>query len=158
MNETEMKAGSNGTKPGLNGFEPWFNLSKFALPGVFRELAEQGVARTQEGCEKIKAASEEIAEALRDSYSNNARTATDYGLKVIEISNANSVSAIDFFADLMGSKSVADVVTLSAAQARKALDAASSQNKELWGLAQKLAAETGEPIRKRVVKVLSNTN
>jgi hypothetical protein len=45
---------------------------------------------------------------------------------------------------------------LSAAQAHKAFDTASAQNKELWELAQKLA--TGEPIRKHVAKVLHQTN
>jgi hypothetical protein len=92
--------------------------------------------------------------ALRETYSSNARSATDYGLKVIEISNANTTSAIEFFAHLLGSKSVTDVFTLSAAQARKAFDTTSAQNKDLWELAQKLATETGEPIRKHVVKVL----
>jgi len=152
-----MKAGPNGMKSGLNGMnglEPLLEFSKIALPGAFRELAEQGVARTQEGCGKIKAASEEMAEALRESYSSNARSATDYGLKVIEISNANSTSAIDFVAHLLGSKSLTDVFTLSAAQARKTFDTASAQNKELWELAQKLATETGEPIRRRIASVL----
>ena len=54
----------------------------------------------------------------------------DYGLKVLEISNANAASAIDFFVSLMGSKSVSDVFTLSASQARKTFDDASGQNKE----------------------------
>ena len=89
---------------------------------------------------------------------SNGRSATDYGLKVIEISNANTASAIDFFALLLGSRSVTDVFTLSAAQARKAFDTTSAQNKDLWELAQKLATETGEPIRKRVVKVLHQGN
>jgi phasin len=131
---------------------------KVAFPGVFGELAEQGVARAQEGCEKIKGASEGMTEALRESYSNSARSVTDYGLKVIEISSANTASAIDFFAHLLGSKSVTDVVTLSAAQARKGFDAASAQNKELWELTQKLARETGEPVRKRVAKVLQQAS
>ena len=137
---------------------PSFGFPKFALPGVLGELSEQGVARAREGCEKIKAASEEMAEALRETYSSNARSATDYGLKVIEISNANTASAIDFFAHLLGSKSATDVFTLSAAQARKAFDTTSAQNKDLWELAQKLATETGEPIRKHVVKVLDQGN
>src|ERR1700731_1444780 len=111
---------------------PLFGFPRIAVPGVFGELAEQGVARAQEGCEKIKAASEEMAEALRESYSNNARSATDYGLKVIETSNANAASAIDFFAHLLGGKSVTDVFTLSVAQARKTFDTASAENKELW--------------------------
>ena len=95
-----------------------------------------------------------MAEALRETYSSNARGATDYGLKVLEISKDNAASAIDFFSHLLGSKSVTDVLTLSATQARKVFDTASAQNKELWVLAQKLATETGEPIRKRVTKAL----
>jgi phasin len=151
MNESEVKAGLNGT----NGFGmPLFGFPKIALHGVIGELAEQGVVRAQQGCEKIKVASEEMAEALRETYSSNARSATDYGLKVFEISNANTASAIDFFTHLLGSKSATDVFTLTVEQARKTFDTASAQNKELWGLAEKLATETGEPIKKHFAKVL----
>src|ERR1700692_1369581 len=143
MREGEVKAGLNGK----NGFAmPLFGFPRIAL---FGELSEQGVARAQQCCEKVKAASEEMAVALRETYSINARSATDYGLKVIEISNANTASAIDFFAHLLGSKSVTDAVRLSATQARKAFDTASAQNNDLWALAQKHAAETGEPVRKQ---------
>jgi phasin len=151
VSESEVKVTPNGTN--VFGM-PLLDFSKIALPGVSGELAEQGLARAREGCEKIKAASAEMTEALRETYSSNARGATDYGLKVFEISNANATSALDFFTHLLGSKSATDVVTLSAAQARKAFDTATDQNKELWTLAQKLATETGEPIRKHVTKVL----
>jgi phasin len=148
VSEAEVKAGLNGT----NGFAmPLFGLPKIALSGLFGELSEKGV-------EKIKAASEEMAEALRETYSSNARSTTDYGLKVIEISNANTASAIDFFAHLLGSKSVTDAFSLSATQAQKVFDTASAQSKDLWELTQRLAAETGEPIRKRVAKVLHQGN
>ncbi|MDA9503501.1 hypothetical protein XI09_01335 [Bradyrhizobium sp. CCBAU 11386] len=136
---------------------PLLDFSKIALPGVSGELAEQGLARAREGYAKVKAASEEMTEALRESYSGNARCATDYGLKVFEISNANAASALDFFVHLFGSKSPTDVFALSEAQARKAFNTASDQNKELWALAQKLATETGEPIRKHLTKVLHPT-
>ena len=155
MSESEMKLMPNGAN--VSGI-PWLDFSKVALPGVGRELVEQGLARAREGSEKIKAASEEMTEALRETYSSNARCTTDYGLKVFEISNANAASALDFFIHLFGSKSATDVYTLSAAQARKAFDTASDQNKELWVLAQKLAAETGEPIRKHFTKVLHQAN
>jgi phasin len=151
VSESETKLTSNGT----NAFGmPWLDFSKVALPGVGRELAEQGLARAREGCEKIKAASVDMAEALRETYSGNARSATDYGLKVIEISNFNTASAIDFFVQLLGSKSAADVVTLSAEQARKTYDSASAQSKDLWELTQKLATATGEPLKKHIAKVL----
>jgi phasin len=154
VSEDEVRAGLNGT----NGFSMPFGLPKIALPGMFGELSEQGIARAKESCEKAKAASEEMAEAWRETYSSNARRATDYGLKLIEISNANTASAIDFLSQLLGSKSATDVFTLSATQARKAFDTASAQNKDLWELAQKLATETGEPIRKHVAKALHQGN
>ena len=139
-----MKATPNGTN--VLGM-PLLDISKIASPGAIGELAREGYA-------KIKVTSEEMTEALRETYSSNARAATDYGLKVIEISNANTASALDFFVHLFGSKSPTDVVALSAAQARKAFDTASDQNKELWALTQKLATETGEPIRKHFSNVL----
>jgi len=143
VSEGDMKAGPNGTS-GLG--MPWFELSKNA----FGEMAERGVARAQERCEKIKALLEEIAETLSEAYASNARGATDYGLKLIEISKANTASAMDFVSQLMDLRSAADVYSLSAAEARKAFGTAAAQNRELLELAQRLARETGEPIRKHV--------
>jgi phasin len=152
VNENEVKVEVNGT----NGFGmPLFGFPRMAL---FGELAEKGIARAQDGCEKIKAASGEMVEVLRETYSSNAKSANDFGLKVIEISSANTASAIDFFNHLLGTKSVTDVLALSTAQAHKAFDIASAQNKELWELGQRLATETGEPIRKHVSKALYRAN
>jgi phasin len=151
VSDTQVKVNVNETASvnGTNGF---------ALPGVFGALREQGVARAQEGFEKIKAASEQMTEALRETYSANAESATSYGLKVIEISNANTAATLDFFAQLLGSKSPTDAFALSAAQARKTFDATSVQNKELWDLAQKLATEAGEPVRKHVGKIFQKAS
>ena len=139
------------------GFDmPLFELSKMAVPGLFRGIAEQNVVRARENCEKMRAASGEMAHVLRETYSTNAKGAADYGVKVIEISGVNTTSAFDFFTNLMGTKSLSEIMTLSAAQARKNFDVASAQNKELWDLAQKAAIETAEPIKKSVAKVLQN--
>jgi phasin len=148
-----MKATANGTKANGNNLfgMPLPDFSKMALPGIAG--SEQVLARTREGFEKIKAASEEMTETLCQTYSGNARSATDYGLKVFELSSANAASTLDFMIHLCGSKSATDVVALSAEQTRKAFVAASDQNRELWALAQKLATETGEPIRKHFNKV-----
>lgn len=135
VSESQVKANLNGTTS-ANG------AKGFALPSVFGALAEQGVARAQE-----------MAEALRETYSANAESATSYGLKLIEISNANTAATMDFFVHLAGSKSITDVFTLSAAQARKTFDATSAQNKELWDLAQKLATDASEPVRKNVARI-----
>jgi phasin len=151
-----MKVTDGTTANGNNLFGmPLPDFSKMALPGVAAN--ERVLARTREGFERIKAASEQMTEALCETYSSNAKSATDYGLKVFELSNANAASTLDFMIHLCGSKSATDVVALSAEQTRKAFVAASDQNRELWTLAQKLATETGEPIRKHFSKAFQQT-
>jgi phasin len=152
-----MKVKADGTAANGNNL---FGLSlpdfsKMALPGMAGN--EQILARTREGFEKIKAASEGMTEALCETYSSNAKNATDYGLRMFELSSANAASTLDFMIHLCGSKSPTDVLTSSAEQTRKAYVAASDQNRELWTLAQKLATETGEPIRKHFGKIFHQT-
>src|SRR6202048_1562128 len=146
---------ANGQANEKRGFDmPLFELPKMAMPGVFRGIAEQSVVRVRENCEKMKAASGEMADVLRETYSTNAKGATDYGVKVIEISGVNTNSAFDFLTNLAGTKSLSEFIQLSAAQGRKNFELASAQNKELWDLVQKAATETAEPIRKSMTKVL----
>lgn len=161
VNDTHMKAEVNAPPNGnvqadeKRGFEmPLFELSKMAMPGFFRGIFEQSVVRARENCKKMKVASGEMADVLRETYSSNAKGAADYGVKVIEMSSVNTTSAFDFLTNLMGAKSLSDIMTLSAAQSRKNFDVASAQNKELWELVQKVATEAADPITKSVTKVL----
>ena len=162
MSDANMKVEVNSDPANVQasekrGFDmPLFELPKMAMPGVFRGIVENGVVRVKENCEKMKAASGEMADVLRETYSTNAKGAADYGVKIIEISSVNTTSAFDFLTNLMGMKSLSEVMTLSAAQAHKNFDVASAQNKELWDLAQKAAIETAEPIKKSVARVLQN--
>ena len=81
VSESEMKVTLNGT----NVFEmPLLGFSKFALPGVIGELAEQGAARAREGYEKIKVASEEMTEALRDQQMHSLKPIDAWVLEFLE--------------------------------------------------------------------------
>ena len=135
MSETETKVTGNGA--GTNGQSLVF--PRLAIPGVVGDLAERSLARAQ---------------ALSEAYSCNAQGAADYGLKVLEISQANTASAFGFFVDLLASKSPTDVLTLSAEQARKSFAMATEQNRELWALGQKLATTMSEPVKKHFATVL----
>lgn len=132
--------------------------SLFAMPDIFRGIAEQNMSRTKDSYEKLQAASGEIADILSETYSTNAKAAADYGIKVIEISGANTNAAFDFVTKLMDTKSLSEIVQLSAAQSRKHFEATSAQNKELWQLAQKVATETAEPIKKGLTRVLQKAS
>jgi len=83
-----------------------------------------------------------------------ARGVTDYGLKLLEVSSANAASAIDFLSHVLECRSVSDVVAISATEARRAVESAAARNRELFGLAQRLASHTGEPIRNHLVNAV----
>jgi phasin len=131
-----------------------FDMPKMAMPGIFGGIAEQNMVQAKENCEKMKAASGEIADVLRETYSTSAKSTTDYGIKVIEISGVNANSAFDFLTDLMGTKSLSEIMKLSATQNRKNFELGSAQNKELWNLIQKVATETVEPIKNGFTRAL----
>ena len=130
----------------------------FAMSGLFGGITEQSVVRAKENYEKMKAASGEMVDIVRETYSTNAKGAADYGSKIIEISGANTNAAFDFLTSLMGTKSLSEIVNLSTTQSRKTVEAVSAQNRELWELAQKVATETAEPIKKSFTKVLQKAS
>jgi phasin len=155
VNDANMKVEVN-TDPS----NPMLGLDMplFAIPGIFRGIAEQNVERARENCEKMKAASGEIADILREAYSTNTKGAADYGVKLIEISSVNASSAFDFLTHLMGTKSLSEIMQLSATQGRRNFEVTSAQNKELWQLAQKVATETAEPIKESFTRVLQKAS
>jgi phasin len=142
-----------GTAFGETKFEiPRFELSKFEIPNfevpvAFREIAEKGVSQAKDNWEKMKAATEEATDRLEESYSTASKGAAEYGLKVIEITRANSNAAFDFASELLTVKSVSEWVELSTAYGRKQFDAAVAQGKELTTLAQKVATDASEPLK-----------
>src|SRR5690348_13629383 len=92
---------------------PKFEMPKMEVPAAFREFAEKGVAQTKEAYEKMKAAAEEGTEMLETCYSTASKGSTEYGMKVIEITRANTNAAFDFFESLFGVKSPSELVELT---------------------------------------------
>ena len=135
-----------------------FDMPLLTTPGMFRGITEESAVRVKENFEKIKAASGEMADILRETSSTNAKAAADYAAKIIEISSANTNSAFDFLTNLMETKSLSEFMKLSATQSRKNVEAVSEQNRELWELARKVATETAEPIKNGFSRVLQKAS
>lgn len=136
-----------------SGFEmpkfdmPKFDLPKMEVPAAFREIAEKGVAQAKDHYEKLKAVAEETTDVLEDTYATASKGASEYGLKLIEASRANTNAAFDFFGKLMTAKSPSEFVELSTAHAREQFETLTAQSKELATLAQKVTTDTVEPIK-----------
>ncbi len=74
---------------------------------------------------------------------------------MIETARANTNAAFDFVTELMGVKSVAEVIELSTTHARKQFETYSEQSKELAALAQKIATDASEPLKNGFGRALS---
>jgi phasin len=161
VNETNVKVEVSDPPPNAKvhtSEKQGFGMPFFTMPGIFGGIAEQSVVRARENYEKMKAASGEMVDIFRETYSTNAKGAADYGSKIIEISGANTNSAFDFLTNLMGTKSLSEIITLSTTQSRKNVEAASARNRELWELARKVATETAEPLKKSFTRVLQKAS
>jgi len=158
VNESNVKVEMNDPLSNTKTEKQALNPPFFAMSTLFGGIAEQNVVRARENYEKMKAASDEMVDIFREAYSTHAKGAADYGTKIIEISGANANSAFDFLTNLVATKSLSEVVNLSAAQSRKYVEATSTQNRELLELAQKVASETAEPIKTSFTRVLQKAS
>lgn len=133
-------------------FAPFPTFPGVEAPAAFRDIAEKSLSHAKENYEKMRSAAEEATGVLEDTYASASKGASDYGRKVIELSRANANAAFDFAAELLGAKTLSEVVELTTAHTRKQFEALSEQGKELAALAQKVATEASEPIKEGMTK------
>jgi phasin len=161
MTDTAMKPKpAKAAAPVIPMFEvpkfemPRFEMPKMEVPTAFREFAEKGIAQTKDAYEKLKATAEQNTEMLETVYATASKGSTEYGLKLIEISRANTNATFDYLQSLFGVKSASELVELSTAHARAQLESLAGQTKELTTLAQKVATDTAEPIKTGVASAM----
>jgi len=157
MDEATMTSPASKTYS-AGGFEfpkwemPHFEMPKMEVPAAFRELAEKSVSQMKDGYEKMKGAAEEATDLLEGTYATASKGASDYGMKVIEAARTNTNAAFDFATELFGVKTFSEFVELSTGHARKQFETLTAQGKELAALAQKVAADTAEPVKESVTR------
>ena len=144
----KAKASAELPKFEIPTFEiPKFEMPKMEVPAAFREMAEKSVTQCKDNWEKMKAATEEATGVIETSYATASKGFTDYGLKMIEASRANTNAYFDFAGKLMTVKSVSDVVELSTSHLRSQYETLTAQTKELTALAQKVTTDTTAPLK-----------
>ena len=129
---------------------PKFEIPNMEVPPAFREAAEKGIAQAKDNYDKMKSAAAQATDVLEETYATASKGCSGYGLKVIETARANSNAAFDLFGELLGAKSYSEVVEKTTAYMRSHFETVTAQAKELTEQAQKVAAETAEPIKASV--------
>jgi phasin len=131
---------------------PKFEMPKVEVPEMVREFAEKGVKQAKEGYDKMKAAAEETTDLLETTYTAASKGATEFNMKALDALRANINASFDYTTALFGSKTLAEAAEVSTVHYRAQFETLTAQTKELSTLAQKIAAETSEPIKTGVSK------
>jgi phasin len=158
---TATKAKSTKSVPApleFPAFElPRLDMQALEVPPAFQDMAEKSMSQAKDTYEKMKTVAEEATDMLEDTYATTTRGMSEYGMKLIEIARANRNAAFDFVSELLGVKSAAEALELSAVHAQKQLDTFTAQTKELSALAQKVATDVTEPMKEGVTKVFNKS-
>lgn len=160
MSDTTRTKGSRATSAALKTEtpeSPKSDLPNVMSPALVREWAEKGVSQAKDSYEKMRTAAEEATELLEGSFETASRGTTEYGARLVEMMRANANAGFDLARDLLGAKSFSEIIEVSTAHARKQFDTYSAQTKELAALAQKVAADTSEPVKASVSKAFEKT-
>jgi phasin len=120
------------------------------MPASMHEMTEKGISQTKANFKNVQAATSEAGHVFQSAYTIAAKGATDYNLKVFEIARFNTNAAFDYARELLGVKTPSEFLELSTARVRQQFETMTAQTKELATLAQKVSAETAEPLKTRL--------
>jgi phasin len=124
----------------------------FEVPEQVRAFAEKGVSQARDNYAKFKDAAESNNRTIEAVFTCASKGASAYSAKLMEFMKANTTANLDFAHELLGIKSPSEALELCTAHTRKAFETLTAQAKELAELAQKVAAETAEPIKANAAK------
>jgi len=115
-----------------------------------RKFADKSAAIASETLEKGKAAAEQSARAVQQSYSATVENVRDFNVKMIDMAQANAEAVFDLARQLATAKEPSAMVELWTAHAKRQFETLSEQTKELSALGQKIASESAEPLTRGV--------
>lgn len=113
----------------------------------FTEMLDKSLARSKDAHEKMTSIMQSMTDAFEEALSCATKGSAEYRMKVMEIARAHANAAFDAAISAMAVKSPAELADLSSTHARKQLELAAGQMKELAALTQRVVNETAAPIR-----------
>lgn len=147
------RAAEEAVSEAASQFEAFtMSMPNVEMPEAFRDFAEKGIEQARETYSKMKSAAEQTTDAIEDSYETAREGAVTVSLKALEAARTNTEAGFAFAKDLVGAKTLSEVIEIQSTFARKQFDAVSGQVKELQEIARKAAVETGKPMRESVEK------
>lgn len=129
-----------------------FPAPTFEFPAVFRELAEKSVSQARDAYAKMKTAAEDTTDLVEGTMETAREGAFAIGVKALDAAKSNSDASFALARDLLGAKTMSDVIELQSAFARSQFEAVGAQFKELQELSAKVFTDTAKPVSAKVEK------
>ena len=126
--------------------------SKTDATEQFRDMTEKGATQSKEAFEKMSAATAQTADVMKNCYSTAVKGIQDYNNKLIEFTDANTKTAVDFAQRMSGVKSPSEFFELSTDLAQQQLETLTKQTQQLAALAQQVTLATTEPLKTGLTK------
>ena len=117
-----------------------------------RDMTEKAAERSREVFETIGAATTDAAGVMQNCCSTALKGMQDYNSKVVEFSQANTKSYVEFVQKLAGVKSPSEFFEVSTDHGRYQLETVADQAKQLAELAQNVTLATAEPLKTAFAK------
>lgn len=117
-----------------------------------REFAQIGVRKATEGLEQVSKAARDASEELTGQLTQARESASQAGLKLLEIAKEDSDAGFAALRDLMVAKSPLEAFDVSAKYWRGRLETRIAQAQDLGALARKTADDVVRPIQERIEK------
>jgi phasin len=113
-----------------------------------RDATDTSAERSKEVFATIGAATTEAAEAMKNCCSTALRGMQDYNSKVVDFTQANTKSYVEFVQKLAGVKSPSEFFEVSTDHGRHQVETVSEQAKQLAELVQEVTLSIAEPLKK----------
>jgi len=116
-------------------------------------MTETGAQQSKAVFEKIAAATNEAAEVMTNCCSTALNGMQEYNSKLIEFTQANAKSHVEFLQKVAGVKSPTEFLELSTSHNRSQLDRLADQAKQLTELTKQVTLAAAEPVKTGLAKV-----
>jgi len=123
-----------------------------------KSFVDKSATIANETLAKGKAASEQSAQVVQQSYAVMVENIRAFNVKMIDVARANTDAAFDLALQITTAKTPSDIVEIWPEHARKQFEMLSEQTKELTAFGQKMAGESAAPIARSVNQVFKTVS
>ncbi len=124
----------------------------FEFPDAFRSFAEKSVAQARDGYARMKTAAEDATDLVEGTLETARDGAFAISAKALDAAKSNSDASFALARDLLGAKTVSEVIELQTSFARSQFEAMAGQFKDLQALTEKVFTDATKPVTERVEK------